>query len=193
MSVIQEVAEAHHATARQIFEKRGRVTPQLWAQGLSRMIVAGPIEPYKPEEITDELRAMLLCAMASRVEALYIGRSDEGYTSPFKTEGLEPGAIAKMIENDPEVRSCVITEAVAIGGEEEITILGTHGLDDWGRHIWEIGLRSNASMRTLVPLRAARDALSGGLPDFWRDEIALRQFADQMRWWLQEFPQPSLW
>lgn len=193
MSVIEEVAEAHHAMARQIYEKRGRLTPKLWAQGISKMIVAEPIEPFDSQEINDELRAMLLCALASRVDALYIGRSDEAYYSPFTEDGLEPGAFQRLIDTDPQIRVCLVTETVIIGGEEEITILGTHGLNDWGQHLWSISSRSNATMRTLIPLRAARDALTDGLPDFWRDEIALRHFVDQIRWSVQEFPQPSLW
>lgn len=193
MSVIREVAEAHQMTARQIYEKRGRLTPKLWAQGSSRMIVAEPIEPFTASEITDEMRAMLLCAMASRVEALYIGRSDESYIGTFRPEALKTGEIASIAETDPSIRTCLVTEAVALGGEQEITLIAVHGLDDWGQHLWQTSARENATMRTLVPLRAARDALSDGLPDFWRDEVALRQFADQIRWWLQEFPQPSLW
>lgn len=193
MSVIMEVAEAHQMTARQIYERRGRLTPKLWAQGPSRMIVAEPIEPFSADQITDEMRAMLLCAMASRVEGVYIGRSDEAFIGSFRPDGLSPGDLQILAEDDPSIRTCLVTEAVAIGGDQEITMISIHGLDDHGQHLWQTSAQENATMRTLVPLRAARDALSDGLPDFWRDEIALRQFADQIRWWVQEFPQPSLW
>lgn len=193
MTLIEEICLQHSDTARTIWEKRGRLVPKLWAQGIDRMIVAEPLDSKANDSTTDEFRATLCIAMALRVEALAIGRSDEAYIRAATPESLTAGSLRRISDIDPEVRTCLISEAVAIGGSEEITIVATHGLDDYGRHEWTTTRSVNGTMTTLVPLQVARDMISDGLPEFWRDPTALEQFAGQIRWALQTFPQPTSW
>lgn len=193
MSLLEQICLQHSETARTIYEKRGHLTPKLWAQGLDRMIVAEPIDTKATDATTDEFRATLCIAMALRVDAIAIGRSDEAFIRSATPDTVVVGALRRLADTDPEIRTCLISEAVSLGGSEEITIVATHGLDDWGRHDWVVTRSVNGTMRSLVPLQVARDMITDGLPDFWRDPTALDQFAGQIRWNLQTFPQPTSW
>ena len=130
--------------------------------------------------------------MAVKIDALVLGRSDEAFIKTASAESLVSGSLRRIADVDPEVRSCVVTEAVLVGGSEEITIVAAHGLDDYGRHEWTVTRSVNGTMRSLVPLQVARDMIADGLPDFWKDPIALEQFADQIRWQIQVFPEASI-
>lgn len=191
MSLIEQICLQHSEVARTVYQKRGRLTPKLWAQGIDRMIVAEPFDTKATDAMTDEFRATLCIAMALKVDAVAIGRSDEAFIRAANAETLEVGSLGRLADTDPEVRTCLITEAVTIGGSEEITIVATHGLDDWGRNDWTVTRSVNGTMRSLVPLQVARDMIAAGLPDFWKDPTALEQFAEQIRWNLQTFPQTT--
>jgi hypothetical protein len=190
MTLIDEIARQHSQTARMIYERHGRLLPKIWAQSIDRMLVAEPLDREAIDEMTDEFRATLAIAMACRIDALAVGRSDEAYIRTIDEDSLDAGDLAEVVDIDPRVRTCLVTEAVAIGGSEEVTIIATHGLDDYGRHVWAVEENRAGIMRSLVPLQVARNMIADGLPDFWRDPIALEQFAQQIRWAIQVFPEP---
>jgi len=192
MSVLEEVTLQHSEIGRTVYEKRGRLTPKLWVQGVERMMVAEPIDDNAHTATSDEHRVTLLIAMAVKTNALIAGRSDEAFIRVGLPDRLEAGGLRRIADIDPEVRTCVLTEAVMIGGSEDVTIVARHGLDDYGRHLWDVHTSRSSMTETLVPLKVARDLISGGLPDFWHDPIALTQFAEQIRWHVQTFPDPDI-
>lgn len=190
MTLLEAIAYQHSETARQVWKRSGRLFPKIWAQSVDQMIVASPLDGKASDAMTDEFRATLAVAMACRIDALAIGRSDEAYIRTASQAALIAGDLNRIADIDPEVRTCVITEAVAIGGSEEVTLVAIHHLDDAGRSDWEVRESHNSSRTSLVPLQAARNLIDGGLPDFWRDPNALEQFAGQIRWELSIFPEP---
>ena len=190
---LEAVAEEHLRTAQKVWEKAGRMPPTFWAQGMEKMIVAQASDRANSDQIDDRVLGVLATALAVQVDAIVIGRSDEALVRTGIPDSLTPGSVRRLADNDPEVRSCVITEAVLVGGSDEVTLVASHGLDDWGRHNWETVLRTNSTMATLLPLRAARDALKDPLPEFWHDRNALEQFAEQIRWTVQMFPKQTSW
>lgn len=191
MTLTDEISRIQARIARELFEKRGLLAPKLWANGVGRMIVAEPGSIEAIRSTTDEIRSMLLVAMSSQVDALVCGRCDEAFTrGPENDRIYQPGDLIRDAENDPSIYTCLITQGVAIGGSEEMTIVSRHGLDDFGNHTWQIDESHSANMATLIPLRAARDAIADGLPEFWKDRTALEQFAEQVGWLLIYFPEP---
>jgi hypothetical protein len=190
MTITEEITRIQAETARLLYEKRGSLTPKLWANGLNRMIVAEPGSSKAIQDASDEIRAMLLVAMSIQAEAVVCGRSDEAYVRQAdQGQQYEPGDLVREADNDPTIFTCLISEGVALGGSEEVTIVSRHGLDDFGQHTWQIYESDSAEMATLIPLRAARDAIEEGLPEFWKDRTALEQFAGQMGWHLRFFPE----
>lgn len=192
MTLIEQICAQHSGMARTVWEKRGRLIPKLFAQGIDRMVIAEPFSIEAIDTTNDEIRATLCIALALKVEAVAVGRSDEAFIRTMTPETLRPGALLEIADFDPEVRTCLITETIAIGGSEEVTYVATHGLDDHGRHDWTITRSVNGTMGSLVPLRVARDMIADGLPDFWRDPEALGQFARQVGWTFEIVPQPAL-
>jgi hypothetical protein len=190
MTLLDEIAYQHLDTAQRIYERRGRLLPKIWAQSPERMIVAEPSDQNAITEMTDEFRATLAIAMACRIDALAVGRSDEAYIRASSRDDLKAGALHNIADFDPEVRTCIISEAVMIGGSEEVTLIAIHGLSDSGQHLWDVRESHLSAHPTLVPLQAARNLIVGGLPDFWRDPNALDQFANQIGWKLRLFPEP---
>ncbi len=189
MTLLDEIAHQHSETMRRIYERRGRTSPTLWAQSIDRMIIASPKDRKSLEETNDEFRGTLAVAMACRIDALAIGRCDEGFIHTGKPKYLNAGDLVRIADLDPEVRTCVITEAVAVGGSEEVTIVAVHGIDDYGQSTWDVRESHNSTRTTLVPLQAARSVIDGGLSDYWRDRHALDQFVGQFGWELQTFPE----
>jgi len=157
------------------------------------MIVAEPRDEKAVSETTDEYRTTMAIAMACRIDALAIGRCDEALSwSPADGSPMRKYN-RKLARTDPTVRTCVVTEAVALGGSEEITIIAKHGLDDTGQHLWDVSETRNSTMATLVPLWAARNLIDEGPSEIWRDQIALDQFSEQIRWEVRQFPEIVTW
>jgi hypothetical protein len=187
MTMVEEMTHQQSETARVIYEKRGVLRPQVWAQGLTGMMIAEPITDRAGASLDDQRMATLLTAMAVRVDALTIGRTDQVYYRQSE-KPIYTGNLRALLDIDPEIRTCVVTEAVGVGGSEEILVVAIHHRDDDGSHQWEILQGSTIEGRSAIPLRTSRDLLDEGLPDYWRDPIALRQYANQIGWIIRSFP-----